>query len=208
MRLWSDSFPSNSPIPEEFAFCKYHPENHVEFSSNRNPHLAWSDLPDGTGSLVLICHDSDVPSQPHDVNQEGRTVPASLPRLDFYHWVLVDLKPEINSIEAGQFSNSVTPGGKQDLRASLDTRQGINNYREWFATDAQMSGDYFGYDGPCPPWNDEIVHHYYFTLYAIDLEYCPVEGKFTAPEVLQAIEGHILNKTSLMGKYAINPNAC
>jgi phosphatidylethanolamine-binding protein (PEBP) family uncharacterized protein len=39
----------------------------------------------------VICHDPDVPSKGDDVNQEGRGVPASLPRVDFFHWVLVDL---------------------------------------------------------------------------------------------------------------------
>ena len=34
-------------------------------------------------------------------------------------------------------------------------RQGINDYTGWFAGDADMAGNYFGYDGPCPPWNDE-----------------------------------------------------
>ena len=32
-----------------------------------------------------------------------------------------------------------------------------------------MFGDYYGYDGPCPPWNDELVHRYVFTLYALDV---------------------------------------
>jgi len=31
-----------------------------------------------------------------------------------------------------------------------------------------MKGTYFGYDGPAPPWNDSVVHHYAFTLYAVD----------------------------------------
>lgn len=30
-------------------------------------------------SVVIICHDPDVPSKPDDVNKEGRTIPASLP---------------------------------------------------------------------------------------------------------------------------------
>jgi Raf kinase inhibitor-like YbhB/YbcL family protein len=207
MKLWSNGFQDGQRIPEEFAFGKYHPENHVELSNNCNPYLAWSDLPDNTSSLVLICHDSDAPSQPDDVNQEGKTVAASLPRMDFYHWVLVDLKPDIQSIDACQFSNGVTPGGKRELNAPLGTRQGINSYREWFATDPQMAGEYFGYDGACPPWNDEIVHHYHFTLYAVSLERIPLEGSFTASDVLQAIEGHILDKACLTGIYSINPEA-
>ena len=70
-----------------------------------------------------------------------------------------------------------------------------------------MAGDYHGYDGPCPPWNDERVHHYRFTLYALDLESCPVVSGFGAAEVLNAIERHVLEEASIVGSYAINPAA-
>ena len=30
-----------------------------------------------------------------DVNKEGRSVPASLPRASFFHWVLVDIPRKI-----------------------------------------------------------------------------------------------------------------
>ena len=89
MKLWSDSFANGQAIPSTFAFGKHHPETHVELCENRNPHLAWSDLPAGAKSLVLICHDSDVPSSPENVNREGVTVPADLPRvtlLDVGKW--------------------------------------------------------------------------------------------------------------------------
>jgi phosphatidylethanolamine-binding protein (PEBP) family uncharacterized protein len=68
-----------------------------------------------------------------------------------------------------------------------------------------MSGDYFGYDGPCPPWNDSIVHHYVFTLYALDVDRVPVEGKFTGTDALKAIDGHTLAKASVTGTYTLNP---
>jgi hypothetical protein len=70
-----------------------------------------------------------------------------------------------------------------------------------------MAGEYFGYDGPCPPWNDEIVHRYHFTVYALDLDRCPVEGTFTGPDVLKAVEGHVLGEGSMVGTYAIYPKA-
>ena len=73
------------------SFCIPDPAHHVCLGKNLNPHLAWSDVPTGTKSFVLICHDPDVPSRGDDVNQEDRTVPATLPRVDFFHWVLVDL---------------------------------------------------------------------------------------------------------------------
>ena len=70
-----------------------------------------------------------------------------------------------------------------------------------------MGGRYFGYDGPCPPWNDEIVHHYHFTLYALDCARCPVDGELRADDVRNAIAGHVLDQAEIVGTYAINPNA-
>ena len=63
----------------------------------------------------------------------------------------------------------------------------------------------FGYDGPCPPWNDSLTHHYHFTMYALDLERCPVDGSFDAAAVLAAIEGHVLGQATVMGTYTLNP---
>ncbi|MGB4946713.1 MAG: YbhB/YbcL family Raf kinase inhibitor-like protein [Candidatus Competibacter denitrificans] len=205
MYLTSPALRDQQPIPAEYAFGVVDPKNHVALSTNRNPPLEWGGLPAGTRSLALICHDPDVPTRADDVNQEDRQVPPDLPRADFYHWILVDLAPEPARINAGEFSDSITPGGKQGLAGPRGTRQGINNYREWFAGDPAMSGNYFGYDGPCPPWNDSLVHHYVFTLYALDLERCPVEGQFTGPEVLTAIAGHILDRASLTVTYSLNP---
>jgi Raf kinase inhibitor-like YbhB/YbcL family protein len=68
-----------------------------------------------------------------------------------------------------------------------------------------MGGDYYGYDGPCPPWNDTIPHHYVFTLYALDVEKCPVTGSFKGPDVLAAIRGHVLAQASITGVYSLNP---
>jgi Raf kinase inhibitor-like YbhB/YbcL family protein len=205
MKLFSKSFSNNARIPAEFAFCAPDPKTHVTLSKNRNPDLAWSDLPAGTKSLVLICHDTDVPSKPDDVNKEGRTISAKLPRADFYHWVLVDLDPASGPIKAGEFSDGVTARGKNGPDGPRGTRQGINDYTMWFASDQDMAGNYFGYDGPCPPWNDEIVHHYVFTLYALDVAKCGVGGTFKGPDVLAAIRGHALGQATLTGVYALNP---
>jgi Raf kinase inhibitor-like YbhB/YbcL family protein len=206
MKFASASFGHNFRIPEEYAFCAPDRTTRVKLSKNCNPHLAWSDLPPGTRSLVVICHDPDVPSKPDDVNQEGRVIPASLPRVDFYHWVLVDIDPNSSPIRAGEFSEGVTARGKKGPEGPRGTRQGINDYTMWFANDKDMAGNYFGYDGPCPPWNDEIAHRYVFTLYALDVEKCPVTGIFRGPDVLKAIEGHVLEKASFTGLYSLNPS--
>jgi len=205
MKLTSTSFGDGQPIPAEYAFCKPDAKIHCTLGDNRNPQLAWHDVPAGTQSLALICHDCDVPSKPDDVNQEGREIPSSLPRVDFFHWVLVDLDPQSGPIAAGEFSSGVTVRGKGGPAGPRGTRQGINDYSAWFAGDHDMSGEYFGYDGPCPPWNDSIKHHYVFTLYALDVAQCPVTGNFSGADVRKAIAGHVLATAKLTGVYTLNP---
>jgi Raf kinase inhibitor-like YbhB/YbcL family protein len=205
MNLSSESFRDEGAIPGRLAFCVPDPKTHARLSDNRNPQLAWSDLPSGTKSLMLVCHDYDVPSKPDDVNKEGRSIPASLPRVDFYHWVLVDLDPAGGPIREGEFSSGVTPRGKKGPEAPRGARQGLNDYTAWFAGDKDMAGDYFGYDGPCPPWNDSIVHHYVFTLYALGIGKCPVQGRFRGPDALKAVQGHVLGIAKMSGLYTLNP---
>ena len=205
MKLTTSSFADGQKIPGDFSFCTPDPAHHVCLGRNMNPHLAWSEVPPGTKSFCVICHDPDVPSRGDDVNQEGRTVPAALPRVDFFHWVLADLPASVTEIAAGEFSSEVTPRGKGGPAALHGARQGINDYTGWFAGDGDMRGDYFGYDGPCPPWNDEIRHRYVFTVFALDAERLPVEGTFTGQQVREAMRGHILAQASLTGVYTLNP---
>lgn len=205
MKLELDGIRHDQPIPARFAFGKPDPENHVALSANLNPAVAWSGLPEGTRSLVLICVDVDVPTRPDDVNQEGREVPADLPRANFYHWVMVDIDPSAAGIAEGACSDGVTARGKREPAGPPGSRQGKNDYTGWFAGDPDMGGDYLGYDGPCPPWNDSLVHHYHFVLYATDLDRCPVDGAFTGPEVESAIAGHVLAEARVVGTYTLNP---
>ena len=204
MKLTSESFTDMGEIPGRCAFAVPDARTHVRLSDNRNPQLAWSGLPAGTRSLALVCHDYDVPSKPDDVNKDGRQIPATLPRVDFFHWLLVDLKPFEKPIAEGEFSNGVTARGKPGPQAPRGARQGLNDYTSWFASDAEMKGDYYGYDGPCPPWNDTIVHHYVFTLYALDIEKCPLPDGFRGATLLSAIKGHILDNARITGVYTLN----
>ncbi|MDD2883412.1 MAG: YbhB/YbcL family Raf kinase inhibitor-like protein [Dechloromonas sp.] len=205
MKLTSSSLLDGQAIPGHLSFCIADPAHHVCLGQNRNPQLSWDDLPAGTQSFVVTCHDPDVPSQGDDVNQEDRTVPADLPRVDFFHWVLIDLPATVHSIAEGEYSSDVSPRGKPGPQAAQGSRQGINNYTDWFANDHDMRGDYYGYDGPCPPWNDEIIHRYIFTVYALDIEKLPLDGKFGGPEVRAAMAGHILAEARLTGTYTLNP---
>jgi len=205
MKLNIENIHHGEAIPKEFAFCIPDIAQNVALSDNKNPHVSWSDVPEGTKSLVLLCVDVDVPTKPDDVNQEDREVPADLPRCDFYHWVMVDIAPSVNSIAEASCADGVVAHGKQEPVGPQGSRQGINDYTQWFNGDEAMQGNYFGYDGPCPPWNDSIIHHYHFVLYATDLEHCPVDGAFTGPDVKAALEGHILDEASVVGTYTLNP---
>ena len=156
---------------------------------------------------MLICHDFDVPSRGDDVNQAGREVPADLPRVDFFHWLLADVparcarSPKARS--AGLHgARQARPGGHGARIESA--RHGINDFTGWFAGNAALAGDYFGYDGPYPPWNDSLVHHYVFTLYALSVARAPVEGRFTGAELRKAIDGHVLAEAMHSGTYTLN----
>lgn len=205
MELWSDSWTNGDRIPARYAAGRLRAGGGVEFSDNLNPHLAWDRLPEGTASLVLVCHDFDVPTRADDVNRSDREVPADLPRADFFHWVLVDLPPLPMAIAEGEFSRGFTARGKAGPAAPHGARQGLNDYTAWFAGDAAMAGRYFGYDGPFPPFNDSLVHHYVFTLYALSVARLPVEGDFTGPEVRAALAGHVLGAATFSGTYTLNP---
>jgi Raf kinase inhibitor-like YbhB/YbcL family protein len=205
VKLESESFENGDRMPEEFAMGVPADEGHATFGENRNPHLKWSEAPAGTKSFALICHDPDVPSKPDDVNQEGRTVPADLPRVDFFHWVLVDIPAKQDEIAAGAHSAGVTPKGKSPGFTGEGT-SGLNGYTDWFAGDPDMGGEWGGYDGPFPPWNDSIVHHYHFTVHALDTESLGLDEPFTGPQALEAMKGHVLDQASLVVTYSLNPD--
>ena len=208
MKLWSDSWVNGERIPARYAAGRLDTPDGVTFADNLSPHLAWSDLPARTQSLALICHDFDVPSRGDDVNQAGREVPAELPRVDFFHWVLADLPAAATGISEGAFSHGFTVHGKSGPAVAVagfsGARHGVNDYTGWFAGDPAMAGDYYGYDGPFPPWNDSLVHHYVFTLYALDVARAPIEGRFGGADLRLAIHPHVLGEATHSGTYTLN----
>lgn len=207
MHLRSNSFTPYAFLDSRFAFGKHHPEDHFAFGDNHNPHLEWSGVPEGTRSFALICWDPDVPTVGDDVNQADRTVPLDLPRADFFHWVVADLPAELREIEAGAHSGGITPRGKEPGPTPSGGRSGRNDYTGWFKGDAEMGGTYGGYDGPCPPWNDERIHGYRFAVYALDVPRLELEEGFSGQDLRRAMQGHILDEAMILALYAIHPRA-
>jgi Raf kinase inhibitor-like YbhB/YbcL family protein len=200
-----DAWKHGSPVPAHHAFGRPGTDGPFDFGGNVSPAIRWSGAPADTRSFALVCHDPDVPSKADDVNQKGRTVPAGLPRVDFFHWVLVDLPATTTGLAEGAGSNGITARGKP----TGPTEHGVtgsNDYTGWFAGDPDMAGTYGDYDGPCPPWNDSLVHHYHFTVYALSLDSLGLSGDFTGADVRAAMQGKVLAEATHMGTYSMNPS--
>lgn len=194
MMLMLPAFNNGATIPNEYAYCIPASKDHRQMGKNRNPEMRWSDLPADTQSLAIIVVDPDVPKVRDNVNKEGATLPKSLPRMDFYHMVLVDIPTTLNGIKAGQDSDGVTSQGKKPGPTPYGVR-GVNDY----------SGQNGGYDGPCPPWNDELLHHYHFRLYALDVKSLGLTGNFDGRAAIASMQGHILKQSEWVGTYSLNP---
>jgi len=207
MKLASQSFAEGAHIPGEFAFRVPDTNDHFRLGRNRNPHLSWSGVPPEARSLVLTCHDPDLPTRMEDVNRQGRRVSATMPRTKFFHWMLLDIPAIAGQIAAASYSNGVVPRGKPGPEVPGGMRQGVNDFTTFFSSDAQMRGEYYGYDGPAPPWNDELVHRYVFTLHAVDVRRLEVRGALTGANVEAALLGHVLERAMLTGLYSLNPAA-
>jgi Raf kinase inhibitor-like YbhB/YbcL family protein len=131
------------------------------------------------------CHGQNV-SPPLDWSQ-GPAGTASFalimddPDAAYTHWVIFNLPPDAHSLpEAVPKDDKLASGALQGKIGS----GGI--------------GYPFGYFGPCPPKG--YPHHYRFTLYALDTSLDLAAGA-SKEQVLQAMEGHILAQSQLVGIY-------
>ena len=201
MHITSSSFEHGKRIPVEYAMGA--PEG---FGGNRNPQLAWSDVPDGTKSFALLCIDTDVPTVADMVDKAGVEIPVDQPRTDFVHWAMVDVAVDTRDFAAGSCSDGITKKGKSSPSGPKVSRQGLNSYTEWFAGNVEMQGDYVGYDGPYPPANDLRLHRYFFRVFALDVARLDVPDRFTAGDVFRAMQGHVLTEATTYGTYSLHPD--
>jgi hypothetical protein len=75
--LASPAIPPNGEIPAQYT-CD---------GADISPPLSWSDVPAGTGSLVLVVEDPDAPSG------------------TFRHWAVFDIPPTSRGLDAGYSAN-------------------------------------------------------------------------------------------------------
>ena len=199
----SDSLAEGERVPDAHAFGVPDGEGKAAAEGgNRSPHLRWSGHPDGAQSFAVIVYDPDVPADAADVNSEETTLPVDQERADFPHWLLVDIPADVTELPEGAGSTEIVVGGKP-TGATEHGVTGVNGYTDFLAEDPDMQGTYGGYDGPFPPWNDERLHHYHFTVCALDVPSLGLEGDFTLDDVRSAMEGHVLDEGRLVATYTL-----
>ena len=199
-----DSLANGGAIAPQYTFCVPAAQGHVTRGPDKNPRVSWSKGPEGTQSYAVIVTDLSGPSVRTEMNQEGKTVAADLPRLTSYHWVLIDIPANVTEIPEGADADGAVPHGKPQTPAKFGLR-GLNVFTNVFAANPQMSGNYFGYDGPCPSFNDELAHDYRFRVYALNVPTLNLSGPFDGNAAISAMFGHILAVGEVKGTYSINP---
>lgn len=165
-------------IPERHAMCAPHGRP----AGNISPALSWAHAPAGTRSYVLLVVDHDAAIDRSNVNKLGRTVAEDMPRQDFYHWLLIDIPAEVTGLDEGETGIGVR--GRNDFGPKSHSAN--------------------GYDGPCPPWNDERAHRYEFILHAIDVPSLRLEEGFVFGDLLPLLDAHGLGSASVLGTYSTN----
>jgi Raf kinase inhibitor-like YbhB/YbcL family protein len=177
-------------IPGIFTACIPAESGHMTRGPNKNPAISWSKGPAGTASYALITYDTDVPESFANAYKEGPILTAADKRRDtFYHWVLVDIPRDVTRIPEGADPGGPPGPGRYGFRAVHQAGGGGRG----------------GYDGPCPPWNDMLVHHYHFIVYALDVPTLGLTGTAGGGEAAQAVQGHVLATGEVVGLDTLNP---
>ena len=207
LKVESDSFETGDRVPDAHAFGVSDGEGAAApEGGNRSPHLRWSGAPEGTRSYAIVVVDPDVPADASDANQPDRSIPVDAERADFAHWLVVDIPAEVTEVAEGAGSEEIVIGGKAPGQTSFGGVAGVNSYTDFLAGDAEMEGTYGHYDGPFPPFNDERLHHYHFTVYALDVPSLGLDpgGDFKLDDVRAVIEGHVVDQGELVGEYSLH----
>lgn len=188
LKVEVEKLTDNGPIPEAFALCEATPDGKSTAGKNQRPTISWSKAPKETKSFAVIVSDPDVPAEFSKAGKEGMVIGTDEPRQMFYHWALLDIPATKTRIE----------GGKPDAPVSfgVPARSDLGSY----VPDAR------NYGGPCPPWNDARVHHYHFTVYALDVPSLGLAADVTAKQAAEAIasSNHVLAQGEMVGTYTLN----
>ncbi|HEX5936422.1 MAG TPA: YbhB/YbcL family Raf kinase inhibitor-like protein [Actinomycetota bacterium] len=206
LQVESTSMRDGEPIPERYAVATPTADGKAEIAgADVSPHLRWAGEPEATRSFAISVVDPDVPDRSRQ-GVEGLSLGDDEPREDFAHWLVVDIPPNVHELPEGAGGDGFVPHGRPAEPPTAGAVSGQNSYRELFDGNADFEGTYGGWDGPFPPWNDEVVHRYLTTVHALDVDPVGVEPGFTLVEFRAAIEGHVLDEGRIVPTYTLNPS--
>lgn len=92
------------------------------------------------------------------------------------HWIIFNLPAGTRNLKEHVMEREVLDNGAM---------QGLNDFGR------------IGYGGPCPPGG---THRYYYKMYAMDIK-LDLPPQTRRNELLEAIDGHILDQGQIMGVY-------
>lgn len=186
LKVEVDRISQDNPIPEQFALCEATPDGKSTAGKNERPSISWSHAPKETKSFAIIMSDPDVPADFSKAGKDGQVVGKDEPRQLFYHWGVVNIPATATRLE----------GGEEKVKYGMPLANDLGKYMP----DAKQ------YGGPCPPWNDERLHHYHFTVYALDVAKLDLPANATAKQADAAIKAgkHVLSQGEIVGTYTLN----
>jgi len=170
LAISTTAFEPNGEIPQVYS-C---------LGNNVSPALAWSGVPAGAQSLLLLVYDLDAGFE------SGASAPPG-----FAHWLVFNIPPGSSGYAEDM------PAGETLADGAM---QGSNDFAQFQSPGATFPGGaavkLVGYDGPCPG----ARHRYRFALYALDTMLDLPPGA-TMSQILEAMEGHVLAEAAVVGAY-------
>lgn len=151
-RIWSHSYAEGDIMPKA---QRYHGMG--QSGDNLSPSLFWEEAPKGTKSFVITMFDPDAPTGS-----------------GWWHWVVVNLSPQVTHLVEGASSKKLLPEGAIEIRNDF----GIGEY-----------------GGAAPP--PGVVHHYILTIHALNIERLDVTPNFTPAYVGYNVHHHSIGSAKL-----------
>ncbi|MDF1797180.1 MAG: YbhB/YbcL family Raf kinase inhibitor-like protein [Coxiellaceae bacterium] len=188
--LRSTGFKNGASLKDKHVACKYSKkQKQVVYGKNQSPALKWRKAPKKTQSFVLVVSDPDVPVNRRNVNVTGKVIAKDAPRRRVFHWIVTDIPRAVHRLRAG--AGSLPP-----VNLNKPVTQLKNSWARIVPyTDRVFFSD--SYVGPCPPSNDQRVHHYIFNLFALDVPSVP-EG-LNERQLIKFINKHTIKQATLTG---------
>ena len=100
-RIWSHSFKDGDIMPRA---QRYHGMG--QNGENISPSLYWEEAPKGTKSFVITMYDPDAPTGS-----------------GWWHWVVVNISPNVTHLIEGASSNKLLPEGAIEIKNDFGHRE-------------------------------------------------------------------------------------